>query len=74
MDAFVLDENGVFLVNVWHRGTTVNSNSCTEMLRSVNAHLFIECPTRNISEMLLLHNSARPHAIVCTTGAITDFL
>jgi len=50
----------------------VNSNSFTETLRSLNAHVFQDCFTRKMSEMLLNHNSARPYMIVCTMKAIAD--
>jgi hypothetical protein len=50
---FVWDETGFILVNLWPRGTTVNSNICTETLRILNAYLFQDCFTRKISEMLL---------------------
>lgn len=60
-------------MNLWLRGTTVNSNGCTEALRSLNARLFRDRFARKMSEILFNHNSARPYMIVCTMEAITDF-
>jgi hypothetical protein len=58
---------------LWPRGTTVNSDSCTETLRSLNPSVFRDCCTRKMSEMLLNHNSARPYTDVCIMEAISDF-
>lgn len=55
------------------RGATVNSDYYTETIISLNAHLCHLCPTRKLSEVLFLHDSARLHTNTCTTETIRDF-
>jgi hypothetical protein len=63
-------EQAVVLVNFLASGTTVNSNHYAGTLRSVSACLHQVCPTGYIytSEVLLLHDNARPHTSVHTTN------
>jgi hypothetical protein len=64
---------GFILKNFFLRRTTVNSDCYTETIRSLHACFCCLCPTRKVSEVLLLHDNARLHTNIYTTEAITDF-
>lgn len=49
----------------------MNSDHCTETLRSLNAHFQVH-PTRKVSEILLFHNNTRMYTSVCMTDVITN--
>jgi hypothetical protein len=59
--------------NNFYLGAKLNSSCYPETLRSLNAHLCKICPTRKISELLLVHDNARLHASVHIIEAITNF-
>ena len=66
-------EKGAALVNLLPRGTTVNCDHNSKTLRILNDHLYWVCPTRKMSEVLLLLDNARPHTSVCIVEAMTRF-
>jgi hypothetical protein len=61
------DTNGVILVNFLSSGTTVSSDCYVETQRNLNARHHQVHPTTKMSEVLLIHSSARRYISVCTT-------
>jgi hypothetical protein len=64
MAMVVLDEKGV-TCEFFARGTTVNSDHYIETLRNL-----LSLSHKQMSEVLLLHDSTRPHTSAQTTDAI----
>jgi hypothetical protein len=64
------DKRSVILVNILPQTTIMNSDHYTETLRNLYASPWVHS-TRNMPEMLLLHNNITLHTSVCTTEAIT---
>jgi len=55
------DIDGVILVDVTARGETINSDAYIKTLQKLKQHYQRVWPNRNPGDMLIQHNSARPH-------------
>jgi hypothetical protein len=71
--AALWNEEYVFLVNFLPGRSTLNSDCYIQTLRSLNACLCWVCPTRKLSEVLLIRDNVRPHSSVHTTETIIRF-
>jgi histone-lysine N-methyltransferase SETMAR len=61
----------VILVDVMLKGMTINSNACISMLKKFRKRIKCVWSHKNLAEMLLQHDNARPHTSLKTREAIT---
>jgi hypothetical protein len=66
-------QKGVTFINFSPRVAIVNCDRCTDPLRRQNAPLNPVCPTRRVSELLLLHGKATSYTSLLTAETITNF-
>jgi histone-lysine N-methyltransferase SETMAR len=65
------DSEGLLLVDIMPRGTTINSEAYVKTLKKLHSRLRRVRPYRRMEDVLLLHENARPHVSLRTTQAIT---
>lgn len=64
------DSEGVLLVDIMERGTTINSTAYVNTLKKLEGRLRRVRPHRQKADVLLLHDNARPHVSRQTTAEI----
>jgi histone-lysine N-methyltransferase SETMAR len=65
------DSEGLLLVNIMPRGATINSEAYVKTLKKLHSRMRRVRPHRQMEDVLLLHDNARPHVSLRTTEAIT---
>lgn len=71
MATVFFDSEGLLLVDIMPRGTTINSDAYVTTLKKLQARLSRVRPHRQKQDVLLLHDNARPHVSQKTTAVIT---
>jgi histone-lysine N-methyltransferase SETMAR len=67
------DMEGLLLVDIMPKGTIINSEAYVATLTNLHACLRRVRPHKQIADILLQHDNARPHVSLRTTEAINKF-
>jgi len=67
------DSEGVILVDIMAKGTTINSDAYVQTLKKLYARLRRVRPNRQMKDVLLQHDNARPHTSLRTMETIATF-
>jgi histone-lysine N-methyltransferase SETMAR len=65
------DAEAMILVDIMPRGQTINSDLYIQTLKNLQKRLRSVRPHKNVAEILLQYNNARPHTNLKTQEAIT---
>ena len=71
MSTVFWDEEGVILVDIMPHGQTINSDLYIQTLKKLQKRFRRVRPHKDVAEILLQHDNARPHVSLKTQEAIT---
>jgi hypothetical protein len=70
----VWDSEAIFLVEFLERGATINGEQYVQALKKLTQWIWRVWPDMKMSQVLLHHDSARPHTSLCTREEVATIV